>query len=76
VSYVSKKLSDAQLEALYDLSPEELRSLDVDRRMELVIQHRDLAVRRREAFWNAVTAFATGAIPIMAFFGLISSTRK
>ena len=59
-----------QEQALYDLDPADIRKLDPERRLELAIQHAEVDAARKESFWNAVQAFATGALPILAFFGI------
>jgi hypothetical protein len=69
-------LSDEQTRALLDISPEELRKLNLDRRVELALQHAELETAKREAFWNAVQAFAAGALPILAFFGIQRAARR
>lgn len=63
-------LTEAQENALVDIDPAELKALPVESRVELALQHANLEVRRREAFWSAVQGFAIGAIPIMGLFGL------
>lgn len=72
MAYLEKKagLSPAHLSVLRDFSPEALRSLSIEKRIDLLMTHADLEVRRREAFWNALTAFATGALPILALLGV------
>jgi len=69
-------LSDSQVKALLDIAPEEMRALPVDRRLEIVLQHAEYQARKKEAFWNAVQAFATGALPILAFFGISKVWKK
>lgn len=69
-------LSDEQTSALLDISPAELRKLAVDRRIELAVRHAELEIQKREAFWNAVQAFATGALPILAFLGIQRAAKK
>ncbi len=63
-------LDPEQTKALYDVKPKEIRELDPQTRIELAFQHADYKARKKEAFWNAVQGFATGIIPILAFFGL------
>lgn len=58
-----------QRKALLNVSPEEIRALPVDRRIEVAFMHLERETRKREAFWTAVEGFATAAIPIMAFLG-------
>lgn len=74
MSYVPQ-ISPEQAEALYSASPDDLRKLDADRRIELALQHADLEARRKEAFWNAVSSAVTIALPLLAFFGIERWTR-
>ena len=64
-----------QEEALFDISPAEIRSLPLDRRVELAYQHLDNDARKKEAFWTAVEGFATGMIPLLAFLGITKLTK-
>jgi hypothetical protein len=59
-----------QIKALTAIEPASIRELPVDRRVELALLHSENEARKKEAFWNAVQAFATGALPILAFFGI------
>lgn len=59
-----------QEKALLDISPDRLRALPLDRKVELAFQHFDYKARKQEAFWSAVEGFATGMIPILAFLGI------
>ena len=68
-------VSKEQESALLDISPDELRKLPLDRRVELAFQHFDHKARKTEAFWGAVEGFATGMIPILAFLG-VTQLRK
>lgn len=68
MSYLTKD----QLDALTDIEPGKLRALSPYERLEIVQAHKDLEVRKKEAFWNAVQGFALGALPIFSFFGLTS----
>ena len=63
-------LSREQEDALTSVTPGDIKSLDVPTRLSLALQHAELEARKKEAFWNAVQAFATGALPILTFFGL------
>ena len=65
-----------QEEALYDVKPERIRSMNAERRIEMMLQHGEQEVAKRDAFWNAVQAFATGAIPILAFMGIAQWGKK
>ena len=69
-------LSKEHLDALVDIDPDEIRRLSTERRLELAIAHAEYEAHRKEAFWNALQAFATGAIPILAFFGITKALRK
>jgi hypothetical protein len=68
--------TEEQQEALLDISPAELRSLPLERKVELAFQHFDTEARKREAFWNAVQGFASGMIPILAFLGVSQLGKK
>jgi hypothetical protein len=70
MAYVPTGLSQKQLTALLDLDPAEIRTIPADRRLELVLSRAEHKAREKEAFWNAVQAFATGALPLLAFFGV------
>lgn len=77
MSYIAAGgLSDEQTEALLDIDPKDLRTLSVDRRVELALQHAEYEARKKEAFWTALQSFATAAIPIAAFFGLTALFGK
>lgn len=65
-----------QEEALLDISPDELRAMPLDRKVELAFQHFDYKARKREAFWSAIEGFATGMIPILAFMGIVQMGKK
>jgi hypothetical protein len=58
-----------QIRALFAITPEDIAQLSTEQRLEYAFQHLEQQVRRREAFWNAVQAFAAGALPIFAFLG-------
>jgi len=63
-------LSEEQETALYDVGPAQIRSMSAERRIELMLQHGEQEVAKKDAFWNAVQAFATAALPIAAFLGI------
>jgi len=63
-------LTDAQIDAMFHIDPAEIRALDAETKFNLILQHKEQEVRRKEAFWNALQAFATAGIPILAMFGL------
>lgn len=64
------ELSKEQETALYDVGPGQIRSMSAERRIELMLQHGEQEVAKKDAFWNAVQAFATAALPIAAFLGI------
>lgn len=70
------ELSAEQKAALYDISPEQIRGMNTDQRIAMALQHGEQQVAKKEAFWNAVQAFATGAIPILAFLGVSQMWSK
>ena len=76
MAYIKTGLTQEQLDALLDLDPTEIRKIGVDRRLELALQHAEHKAREKEAFWTAVTGFATGALPILAFFGISGLWRR
>ena len=63
-------LTEEHIKALTEVEPADIRALPVDRRVELALQHAENEARKKEAFWNAIQAVATGALPILAFFGI------
>ena len=67
--------SKEQEEALFDITPKEIRTLPLDRKLELAYQHLDTEARKKEAFWTAVEGFATGMIPLLAFLGITKLTK-
>jgi len=56
-------LSKEQRKALVDFTPEQIREIPVDQRLELTY-------RQSEAFWRAVEGFAIIAIPALTFLGV------
>lgn len=71
----SNKLSIDQMRALLAVAPETISSLSPETRLDLALRYGELQARRREAFWNALQAFATAAIPLAAFLGITSLFR-
>ena len=63
-------LKKAQIEAIFDIEPEQIQKLNVETKMGFIFQHKDFEARKKEAFWNAISAFAAAAIPIFAFLGI------
>lgn len=79
MSYLPKKeigFTGEQFEALLDIHPDEIRKVPVAERLAIVLQHKDLEVQKREAFWNSLQAFATAAIPLLTFLGISSLVRR
>jgi len=62
-------LSTAHHDALA-VTPQELRSLPVETRAQLILRHHEIEAARRDRFWTAVQAIATGVIPILVFLGV------
>lgn len=58
--------SAEQTAALYEITPDEIRKMDADRRLELALQRDANEQAKKDAFWNALTA----ALPLLAFFGI------
>lgn len=63
-------LSVAQEAALRDIKPDALKQLDAATKVDLLLRHAEFEARKKEAFWNALQAFATAALPIAAFLGI------
>lgn len=61
-------ISAQQKRALVAVTEDDIEALPTYERLEL-------AIREREAFWNALQAFATGALPILAFLGVTKAFR-
>lgn len=78
MSYVATGgLSAAQSAALLDVEPQRLRTdLSLEQRLDIALRQEELRARESEAFWNAVQAFATAALPIAAFLGVTSIFRR
>ena len=51
------------------LTPDELQSLPASERVEILMRNKEAEARRRDAFWNAVSGFATVAVPLATFLG-------
>jgi hypothetical protein len=69
-------LSAEQEDALLAATPEEIKALPVEQRLELAFRHREVELQKRSQFWEAVSTFATAALPIATFFGVGALIRK
>lgn len=67
---VGTLLTDEQVEALA-VSPDALAKLEPRERLELALRHAELKNAKHDRFWNALTAIATGGIPLLVAFGLL-----
>lgn len=63
-------LDEHQYKALKNIAPEAIDALTPEAKMNILLQHADIRARQREAFWSAVSAAVTVAIPLLAFFGI------
>ena len=57
--------------AALTVTPEELRALPVDTRVDFALRQFETDARKKEVFWNAVEGIATGVIPILVVFGVL-----
>lgn len=51
------------------LSRAELENLPASERVEILMRNKEAEARRTDAFWNAVSGFATVAVPLATFLG-------
>jgi hypothetical protein len=72
MSYI---LSPEQREALH-VPPEELTKLSSQEKIDYNLRYHEIKATKREAFWNAVSAFATAGIPLLVFFGFSNSRKQ
>lgn len=69
------QLTEEQHGALVDITPDELHQLPVEDRVRLALRHREVELQKKSGFWDALSSFATAAIPLATFLG-IESIRK
>ena len=58
------------------VSAEELRALPPAARAELWMRKRELDFQRRAAWWSAIAAIGTIAVPLAAFMGIQIWARR
>ena len=65
-----------QQRILIDIPEEELRKLPTEERLALVLRRQEVKAAESAARWDAISSFATIAIPLAAFFGITSWVSK
>lgn len=79
MSYINRQalgLNKQQEKSLVtSITDEDLRSLPTDKRIDVLLRHKEIQAQRTNAFWNAVSGFASVVVPLATFLG-ISAFRK
>lgn len=63
-------LTEQQEKTLLDLTPDQLRTIPPEERLNIVLRKHEMEATRRSDFWEAVTAIGTVVIPIATFLGI------
>lgn len=72
---MSYHLSKDQVAALA-VTPQEIAELPADVRLDVMLRRVEIENARRDRFWSALEAIATGGIPILVLLGILDSRRK
>lgn len=59
-----------------ELTPEELRQLDPQTRLEYKLRYHEVQATKTSAFWDAVSSAMAVGVPMLAFFGIERVFRK
>ena len=74
MSYLSgldgEGLTKEQTKALLDFDPKEVSDLDIEKRVELALRHREIKAQESQAFWAAIQAVAIVMVPLAALLGI------
>lgn len=66
----------AQQKTLIDIPDEDLRAMEPEQRLNLVLRRQEVKAAESAAFWDAVASAVTVGVPLLAFFGISSLASK